>query len=416
MEFAILNPESFDRFEKTQPEGSFYQSIEQYYHFKNLHTRQAQLFAVKEGENVLLSALVTIVKSRTGRVAEIMGGPVIDPTAENSRELLIFFFQSLKDCLKKKHVYYLRVIPNKSLRRIDDDGQVTELDQSSYMAIYRQLGFIYQSFDQVGYNFASPHYEYRKDIAGLDRKTLFASFSKAAQYSIKKTHEFGVTTRFIGYDELPKFHENTSKTAARLGFADKSLAYYESVFKTFKDNAKFVVAEIELNQYIGHFQQLIDQLQAQIDKLAAADAKRQNNHKANQIKELRSQMEQHGKRISQAKKIMAEKGHLINLAGALFFIQPQEVSYMFSYTNSEFKNFYGPYQVQEKILNLAVDAKIPGYNFYGVSGDRSGKDGVYEFKKGFNGYMVDDMGAFILPIKKIRYVFLQNLKKILRGK
>ncbi len=87
---------------------------------------------------------------------------------------------------------------------------------------------------------------------------------------------------------------------------------------------------------------------------------------------------------------------------------------MFSYTNAEFKNFYGPYRIQADMLEFALKEKVPVYNFYGVSGDRSGHDGVYEFKKGFQGYMVDNMGAFILPINKFRYQFLQTIKKIIR--
>lgn len=87
---------------------------------------------------------------------------------------------------------------------------------------------------------------------------------------------------------------------------------------------------------------------------------------------------------------------------------------MFSYTNAEFKNFYGPYRAQADMLEFALKEKVPVYNFYGVSGDRSGHDGVYEFKKSFQGYMVDNMGAFILPINKFRYQFLQTIKKIIR--
>ncbi|WP_143805188.1 peptidoglycan bridge formation glycyltransferase FemA/FemB family protein, partial [Oenococcus oeni] len=75
------------------------------------------------------------------------------------------------------------------------------------------------------------HYEYQKRIEGLNKKTLFQSYSKKTQYSIKKTYEFGITTRNISYDELEMFHENTTKTAKRLGFYDKELSYYQSVYR-----------------------------------------------------------------------------------------------------------------------------------------------------------------------------------------
>ena len=37
------------------------------------------------------------------------------------------------------------------------------------------------------------------------------------------------------------------------------------------------------------------------------------------------------------------------------------------------------------------------YNFYGISSTKE-NDGVYKFKKGFNGYVVELIGEFALPI------------------
>ncbi|MHA5130636.1 peptidoglycan bridge formation glycyltransferase FemA/FemB family protein [Oenococcus oeni] len=413
MELVNLNEDEYNRFEQKNPKGSFYQSVLQKKYYEDSH-QDSYLLGVKEKDEVLLTALMRKIKSHTGDVYEIMGGPLVDFENENNNQIIAFFLKELHKYLKKQHAYYLRIVPNEKTQRVENNGKVVNYDLKNYSSLYFAEGFIYRSFEQVGYGFATPRYEYQKRIEGLNKKTLFQSYSKKTQYSIKKTYEFGITTRNISYDELEMFHENTTKTAKRLGFYDKELSYYQSVYRTFGDNAKFMIAEINLSDYIGHFQEIIRNLKDKIDQMILIDSKREKPTKTRQIKELRSQVEQHEKRIVQAKKLIEQYGKKINLAGALFFIQPQEVSYMFSYTNAEFKNFYGPYRTQADMLEFALKEKVPVYNFYGVSGDRSGHDGVYEFKKGFQGYMVDNMSAFILPINKFRYQFLQTIKKIIR--
>ena len=42
-----------------------------------------------------------------------------------------------------------------------------------------------------------------KDMAGLTEEELWKSYGKDAKYDIKKTWEYGVTTRELRYEELP---------------------------------------------------------------------------------------------------------------------------------------------------------------------------------------------------------------------
>lgn len=413
MRFVILDKDEYHRFEQQNPKGSFYQSIYQKAYFDK--SRQTSgFFGVTENDKILLGALIRKIDSRFGGVYEIMAGPLVDPNFADQDTIIAFFLSELRSYLKKLHAYYLRIVPNETIQRIDNAGHISSFDFSKYVSTYEKQGFIYDSLDQIGYSSLSPNYEYHKDLAGFNAETLFQSFSKATQYSIRKTFEFAIKTRTITYDELTVFHENTSQTAARLGFQDKSLAYYQNVYKTFGKQARFVIAEIELPAYVKHFQATIQLLTEEIDQLAAANSKKSTSSKHRQVNELEDRIRQYQKRIDQAETFIGLYGNKINLAGALFFIQPQEVSYMFSYTNVEFKNFYGPYRIQYEMLKFAQSQKMPVYNFYGVSGDNSRKDGVYEFKKGFNGYMTRNIGTFILPISKTRYRLLQQLRKIIR--
>ena len=53
------------------------------------------------------------------------------------------------------------------------------------------------------------------------------------------------------------------------------------------------------------------------------------------------------------------------------------------------------------MLNYAVNNNYKRYNFYGISNnfDTHDKDyGIYDFKKGFNGYVIEQIGELELPI------------------
>ena len=68
----------------------------------------------------------------------------------------------------------------------------------------------------------------------------------------------------------------------------------------------------------------------------------------------------------------------------------------------------------------AYDYKMEYVNFFGISGDFS-KDnpvyGVYEFKKGFNGEVVEMVGEFTLPVSSKYYLYnmFRHLKIVYRN-
>ncbi|WP_143795932.1 peptidoglycan bridge formation glycyltransferase FemA/FemB family protein, partial [Oenococcus oeni] len=109
MELVNLNEDEYNRFEQKNPKGSFYQSVLQKKYYEDSH-QDSYLLGVKEKNEVLLTALMRKIKSHTGDVYEIVGGPLVD--FENNNQIIAFFLKELHKYLKKKHAYYLRIVPN----------------------------------------------------------------------------------------------------------------------------------------------------------------------------------------------------------------------------------------------------------------------------------------------------------------
>ena len=80
-------------------------------------------------------------------------------------------------------------------------------------------------------------------------------------------------------------------------------------------------------------------------------------------------------------------------------------------------HFGTPYIVQWEMIKYGLHNNFKRYNFYGISGnfDKNDKDyGIYDFKKGFTGYVEELIGEYYLPINKFYYNLFNIIRKIKR--
>lgn len=70
------------------------------------------------------------------------------------------------------------------------------------------------------------------------------------------------------------------------------------------------------------------------------------------------------------------------------------------------------------MIKRAMEKKLPLYDFGGISGDfnpDSDNYGVYEFKRGFGGNVVEYIGEFDLVVDKLFNSFYKFMFKTYRG-
>ena len=93
---------------------------------------------------------------------------------------------------------------------------------------------------------------------------------------------------------------------------------------------------------------------------------------------------------------------------------PQETTYLFSGSYTEFNKFYAPALLQKYVMLESIKRGIPKYNFLGIQGIFDGSDGVLRFKQNFNGYIVRKAGTFRYYPSPLKYKAIQLLKKNIR--
>lgn len=263
--------------------------------------------------------------------------------------LVDYFFKHLKSYAKSHNGYLLHIEPYYEVVERDRDGEKVEDGFDHQKAV--------QNLKKLGFTPAksdNPQYLFVLDLKGRKADELFASFKQNTRNLINRTARKGVKIRELKREELDKFKQITESTSERRHFTDKTLTYYETMYDLFADKGevKFVIAEVDDTP----------------------------------------------------------------ISAAMFMAYGDEVIYLFSGSVEKYmKEYNAQYAIQWYMIQYALKNKFKRYNFYGIQGlpDPSKPGyGIYKFKKGFTGHVVELLGAYELSVNPTFYQIHQVLSKI----
>lgn len=404
--FCLLNENEFGAYTNQSDSGNYLQTQE----MGALKTlRGAEVFypALKnEDGTVALAAIMTKAKLGVGFVFDIDGLELADNNA-----ITADFLSQLKTYVKANDGLYLTVTPNRPYGTYDYRGNPLTEKNQELISFFKTQQFVHEGFSQGYSSDGNPQWIYKKDLTGLTEATLIKSYNKDAKYSLNKAKSFGITTRELSYEELSLFKEITERTSVRRNFTDKTLDYYQAVYQAYGERAKFVVAEINFQNYLDSLQKQKLQLEQKLADVETFLVVNPNSRKKNnQKREFTDELSTYEKRIAEGEQMLQENGEAVSLACALFLTCPHETVYLFSGTEEKYKKLYAPFLIQDKMLRYSVDKEIPLYNFYGIEGVFDGSDGILKFKESFNGYAEEKVGTFRVILNPGKYKLYMMLK------
>ena len=331
----------------------------------------------------------------------------------NNQELVEYFTKELKKYIKNKKGYIFRMDPYVIYKERDIDGNIVEdgLDNTKVVEQLINLGFKKvkaENMEQVGWMFS----------LGLEGKTeeqILKEMKPNTRNTIRKAEKIGITIKELSYDELDRFQNIMIETGERKGFSVRDVSYYQEMYNLLHDKGqvKYYVTELNLVEYISRLKKEIEEKQEKLANLG--DAKYNDGQKKNLENEIAS-LE---KRIEEAKSIKEETNKdIITLSGSMFILIQPEIIYLSSGNYEEYLRFNSQYLLQWLMIKHGIKNNFKKHNFYGIPRDINThpKDyGIYEFKKGFNGYVEELIGEFELPITW-HYQIFKLIHKIKGGK
>lgn len=407
MKFEELTEEEFTTFVSSRPEKNFFQTVQMKKRMDKNHL-ETYLVGVKEqGKVVAASFLAATGHQFMGKKTfEAYKGYIMD---YHNQKLVQFMTDEVKKFLATKGALRLIIDPYiVNVSRDMDAKEIEGIDNRSVRTYLESLGYQYnEDGEQVKWC-------YCLDIDGKSSETLFNEMRASTRNNIHRTiSKFKLHVRTLDKSELGEFKKITSDTCDRREFQDKTLAYYEDMFDCFGDDVTFKICELHCDTYINALQEENEVLERKLEELSDSAS----NKKKKVV--MKQDIENNLKKIEDTKKLQAEKGNVIPLSAAMFMLYGDEIVYLFSGSYEELMKFCGQYRLQWEIIKYAADHGYRRYNFYGIQDvfNPQGKDyGVYEFKKGFGGYVEELLGSFVLPISPIYslYIFLRKIKKIIK--
>jgi lipid II:glycine glycyltransferase (peptidoglycan interpeptide bridge formation enzyme) len=248
------------------------------------------------------------------------------------------------------------------------------------------------------------------DLNNKTEEEILKNMKQNTRNIIKKTLKTGITIKELSFNELNKFHNILKETGARKNFKIRDINYYQDMYKLFspKNEVKYLIAELNLNNYVENLEK---EKQDKITKLSS-------NLKQTKKQELEKEIKNIDNKIKEAKKIKEKANNdIIVLSGSMFILTKPEIIYLSSGNYKEYLNFNSQYLLQWELIKYGLKNGYKKHNFYGIPeniNEHPDNYGIYEFKKGFNGYVEELIGEYEIPIKKTYYLFdfIHKLKEV----
>ena len=362
---------------------------------------------LKDNDNLVAATLLVSKKRHFNRLEFYAPrGFLLD---FNDEELLTTFTKNIKDYIKKKKGYVLRIDPYVLYQQRNLDGEIVEGGWNNKKSVQNleKLGYKkvqIKDMEQVGWMFSL-------NLEGKTEKDILKEMKPNTRNTIRKASKIGTTIRELDYDELDKFQSIMEETGERKNFSIRKLDYYQDMYKLFHDKGeiKYVITELNLKEYIERLDNEQQDKKKELEKLN--DAKYNDGKR----KAINNEIASIEKRKKEAIEIRKNKNKdVITLSGSMFIMIQPEIIYLSSGNYSEYMQFNSQYLIQWDMIKYGLENNFKKHNFYGIPANINlhPKDyGIYEFKRGFNGEVEELIGEYELPIS-IHYYIMKLIKKI----
>lgn len=417
MQFSILTEDEYRKFLATSPMTSFMQTVE----LANLKKELGSIahFVGVKNNNTVIAASMLLEDSSifNKKMFYAPRGLIVD---YHDRETLTFFTENLKKYIKKHNGFMLTIDPNVIYRVRTSDGEIDHSNKADDTSINNllSLGYKHHGFD-IYLNARQARWCYRFTL-DEDYESKKVKFSKSTRKNIDFCIKKGLMVREGSIKDLDVMAEIFEITSKRRDFFSRSLDYYQKMYNHMGNLMTIYIAYLDPNVYYEHTNGLLEEAkqnyQIVLDKM---EKDLVGNRLLSQKENALKQIEKYEKELEKADKFRKENPKGKDIGCLLSLRSGEEYLTLSSGVLAEYRSFMPKYLMYEHHIKEAYKEGFKYCNFYGITGDfdPNGKYyGIYEFKKGFNGNVIEYIGEFDLKISLFYSVYkiLKKLKSLVR--
>lgn len=416
MKLVTLNEEEFDKFSLSHEQYSFYQKTN-WGHLKELNGWKMHLVGYKKKDEII--AGVMILSKNTPIKKKMFYAPRGFLIDYKNEKLLKDFTKDIKKYVKDNNGFFIKIDPYIPYVERDIDANIVEngINNENVLNTLKNLGYKYYGRNKTINKELQPRWMFALDLDG-DEQTIFNHFSNDTKRYIKRCEKNGLQVKEMKKDELDKYKSIMEHTAKRRGFIDRPISYYENMIKELKEDIKILLCTLDTKEYLEKLntekEETSNKLNEILEKLKENDGKKAKVQK----QELEKELELINKRIEEALELQKKYGEEIVMSGSMFITSGHEIIYLFSGSYDWFMKYNPQYLIQWGIIKYGIKNKYKKYNFYGISGVFEKEDpmyGIYLFKRGFNGKVIELLGEFDLIVNPLYYYLYKIAFRTYKG-
>ena len=418
MEFCVLTEEEFRKFSTTHEQESFFQTVETA-KLRESYGSKIHYLGVKKNKKVIAGGMFSETPCMFGKKRLYAPqGFLID---YNDFDLLKFFTTELKKYGKKINAMFIKCDPNIIYRLRDGDGNIINEKPEGEDVInnLKKLGYKHFGFTK-DFRFTLSRWNFRVEL-NKDYEELKSGFSKSTRKNIDAAYKYGVTVRNSSIDDIEKMAELFQATADRRHFYTRDADYYIRMHKYLGNLMHFYIAHVDFNIYKNY---ILDSIKEEEKNKEVIMKKMEVDmvgvKLTNSLATSEKRLERLNNDLIHAEELLKEYPDGKDIGALLSLVSGSEYVTLTSGTLTEFKEFMPKYVLYNEHILDAYKFKLKYVNFFGISGTFDKKDpiyGVYEFKRGFNGNVIEMVGEFTLKVSNTYFIYnmFRHLKIIYRN-
>ena len=412
MEFKIITEKEFKTFAEIHDQESFMQTVELGNLKKELGNKVHYLGVIKNKKIIAATLLLeenSVLQKKTFYAPR---GFLID---YNDMELLTFFTNNIKKFIKEKKGFMLTIDPNVIYQIRTSDGDIIEEETKNDTLIdnLKTLGYKHFGFNKY-LEALQVRWEYRLEL-NKPYEEIKANFSKSTRKNIDACYKKGLLVRRGKIEDLPTMSEIFECTSKRKDFFYRSLEYYQKMYKHMKDLMTIYIAYLDPNIYLEHTENMLKEEEKNNKQI---EEKMKNSCVGQKLKNQKETsdklIEKYKEELEKAKRFKKENPNGKDVGVLLSMKSGNEYLTLSSGVLEEYKSFTPKYAMYDYHIKDAYEMGYKYIDFYGITGDFDKNNkyyGIYEFKKGFNGNVVELVGQFSLKVTNFYNIYM-ILKKI----
>ncbi len=402
MNFVQLTETEYRKFWAKSPQKCFLSAPE----IAHLH-KNSRIFylGVKNDTKLIAAVMIRGTKRLWGYDYYAPRGPLMD---YSDPKIVAFFLSEIKKFLRTQDGYIFRMDPNLELIERDIDGHIVPggRNNEEVVKLFRQLGLkkseYIKNISQITWQFVLP-------VTGKTEKQFLADMRPQARQRLKRALDLDIKTKSLSYDELKSFYDILVSTAERKHFQTRDFEYFQKMYQLFSPRGEidFVSAVINPAKALAQISSKLKTEQAK-----APQTIREKKDHADAIKSLQARIEKLRVLFPDA------KDEEITLSSGMFMTTQPEILHLMGGNIGKYMKLDAQYILQWDMICRAAKQGYKRYNFYGIPENIDAHPvdyGIYEFKRGFSGYVEQLIGEYELPLSSNYYLhkLAANLRKIL---